>query len=808
MKLIERGAVLESSGRIVGQWFGLFLLVGAVWVGLWAAATGWPGPIVATDLNQHRLNVALPVPQPNQPIRQTFRPGWDGLSEVELLAAGYGEGGAGQLTLTLVDDSGRTVASQSWLNQQLGHNQPLVLRFEPQADSTGRQYTLLIGGDQANQFSAWAYDLDVYGGEVLLVAGEDNFQELRFTTRYRFSWEGAWGSLLARLGQDGGGMLLAVAYIFLPGALLLILGRRWWPGRIDPVVWWGLALAVGLAVWPLAWHWLTVLSGRWAGWSLWLVVGGGWLAVGWWRWRWGGRLAPAGDWLPMLLILLVSLIVRLLAVRHLAFPAWVDSVRHALISQVMADSGQTLSNYRPFLAVDRFPYHFGFHTVPAGLKLMTGYPLPDLLLVLGQLLNGLTPLAIYTAAWLLTRRRGVALLAAFLVALPFFFPAYYATWGRFTQLDGALVLAVLVALTWRVGRSGRGWGGWGWVVGVLAAGLFLIHFRLFMLYLPWGGLVALFGNRRRFKRLLGAGGLAFLLIAPRLFTLYQLTRLNRLTTSDGGYTAFPFSYVQTGWEPYFWWLAGGVWLVAVGAWLGQRRRWAILPLLLMAWLGLVVVGLSGRVPGLPPTWVVNLNSAYITFFVPLSWLVAIGSGRVWSWLAHRGWLTQLLAYILAGGGLMALALFGVKQQIAILNPVTILAEPQDLVAIEWAANHLPPSAKVAVNSWLWLGQTWAGGDGGGWLLALTGREITTPPADYIYNRELTEQVTNFNQQAIAISDWSSPTAAEWLEQQGVTHLFVGARGGFFDPSALARNPKLQMVYGQDGVFIFALLPLP
>lgn len=804
LKLVEGGSALEGSGRIVSRWFGLFLLIGAVWFGLWAAARGWPGPIVASDVQQHRLNVALPIPQPNQPIRQTFRPGWNGLSEVEILVARYGEGGTGQLTLRLLADSGRDVASQSWSNQQLSHNQTLVLRFAPQPDSAGRQYTLVISGDQANQFSAWAYDLDVYDGGQMLVPAGGNFQELRFTTRYTLSWATALMALKSRLEQDGGVMFLAMAYIFLPGAFVLSFWGARWPGRSNPVVWWGLALAIGLALWPLGWYWLTLLSGRWVGWSLWLVVGGGWLAVGWRQWRLGWRLAPAGEWLPMLVILLVSLAVRLLAVRHLAFPAWVDSGRHALISQLMADTGQTLSHYRPLLPVDRSPYHVGLHTIPAGLKLMNGYALPALLLVLGQLLNALAPLTIYTSAWLFTKRRGVALLAAFLVALPFFFPAYYTTWGRLTQLDGALVLAVLVALTWRVGCSGRNWAKWTVLVGLLAAGLFLIHFRVFVLYLPWAGLVALFSNRSRFWRLLAAGGLALLLIAPRVFTLYQLTRLNQLTTSDSGYTAFPFSYVQTGWEPYFWWVAGAIWLLAIGAWFGQRQRWAVLPLLLMAWMGLVVVGLSGRVPGLPPTWVVNLNSAYITFFVPLAWLVGIGSGRVRAWLARRGWLPQLLTYGVAGAGLMALALFGVKQQITILNPITILAEPQDLAAIAWAADQLPPSAKVAVNSWLWLGQTWAGGDGGGWLLTLTGREITTPPVDYIYNRELAEQVANFNQQATAMTDWASPAAAEWLAEQGITHVFVGARGGFFDPAALANNPNLEMIYGQNGVFIFAL----
>jgi hypothetical protein len=65
-------------------------------------------------------------------------------------------------------------------------------------------------------------------------------------------------------------------------------------------------------------------------------------------------------------------------------------------------------------------------------------------------------------------------------------------------------------------------------------------------------------------------------------------------------------------------------------------------------------------------------------------------------------------------------------------------------------------------------------------------------------------VKSFGETATAVSDWSDPAQAEWLREQGITHIFVGAKGGFFDPSALLRNPQMRLIYGRDGVFIFAL----
>ena len=128
----------------------------------------------------------------------------------------------------------------------------------------------------------------------------------------------------------------------------------------------------------------------------------------------------------------------------------------ALITAVMAQNGQTISDYMPYLPVDRFPYHFGFHTLSSSLLLLSDWPLERLLLYLGQWLNALVPLTMFAAVWLLVRQRRAGYLAAFLVALPFFFPAYYTTWGRLTQLTAVLLLPVLLAFTWQLVRGRAG----------------------------------------------------------------------------------------------------------------------------------------------------------------------------------------------------------------------------------------------------------------------------------------------------------------------------------------------------------------
>ena len=496
--------------------------------------------------------------------------------------------------------------------------------------------------------------------------------------------------------------------------------------------------------------------------------------------------------------------MRLLAVRQIDTAAWVDASRHALITAVMVENGQTISHYAPFLPqIERFPYHFGFHTLAASLQLLGNWPLPELLLYLGQLLNGLVPLTLYAAVWLLTRQRGAALLAAFLVALPFFFPAYYTTWGRLTQLTAVLILPILLALTWRLHNGGwDGRKGW-WLVGLLVAGLCLIHFRVFLYYLPFAGLVWLVARGKNGRYLLMAAILALLLIGPRLYQLVATTEtIPSLTYTIAGYNQFPDQYYHVGWDRYFIWVAGGLWLLLLpfAVWL---RRWVKLPLTLAGWVGLLFILLAGEQLGLPETTIVNLNSMYIILFVPLAIFLGLGWGWLWRGSRRYGPVRWLACFGL-GAVLTLTGLFGTYQQITILNPQTILVYPQDIQAIHWLDEQLPAEATIAVNSWLWLGQSWAGSDGGAWIVPLTGRRTSTPPADYIYNYDLFVWVNTFNEELAGIEEWSAEETAVWLRQWEISHIFIGSRGGQFDPATLIQNPYLTLLYAQDGVFIFGL----
>lgn len=877
-------------------------LIAAVW--LWATgARAWP---TARDLNQHRANMATAVPDGARVLNQTFTPRRNGLSEVELLLVRYGDGPtpdeSGALLFDLSDAAGRLVASAEAPTAALRHNQTYALRFAPQPASAGQLYTLTVRGRDNTAVALWGYSLDVLAdGRLAADDGAIAPQDVRLIARYTLDGRAALTAVGRALRADLPLLLAAAALLWLPGALLL--PRRTAAGWL----WTADALALGAAVWPLLWLWPTLIGWRWSGWSLWAALGVGWgvvLGRAVWRARRAGRPAETArrrpDWQDGALAAVLALggAARLLAVRDLAFPPWVDSTRHALITAVMAQSGQFPADYHPWLAVDAPLYHFGFHTLSAGLQLLVGGDLAGNLLVLGQLLNALTPLAVYAAARRLLGRRGAALVAAWLVALPFFFPGYYASWGRFTQLTGMLILPVLIGRLWETARSERPLRGEWAVLGALAAGLFLVHFRVFLLMAPFGLLVGVWRIRRAWRPFAAAAALALLLVAPRLVTLARNTPAGGVFGDFGGYNDFPTGYVQVGWERAFWLLGGAALSAAVwgavrrigptarlggtvtagvllwlglGEWLGRlpllwgvpylrpalgalvaaafwraprwrsplatallwlalqpwlpegrdllwllpttwvalaaaratpRPEWARAPLLLAGWTALLIGALLGRRIGLPETWVVNLNSLYIALYLPLALVLGAGAAVVWDWLRDRAWLPQLVGYALCGGLLAHATLFGLQQQATLINEQTVLAEAADRPALDWLRAHAPADARVAVSSWLWLNGIWAAQDGGAWITPLTGLAATTPPADYSYAALLIEQVNRFNAGATAVADWSTAEAADFLRAEGVTHLFVGARGGFLNPAQLAANPAVELLYGRDGAFVF------
>ncbi len=282
--------------------------------------------------------------------------------------------------------------------------------------------------------------------------------------------------------------LAGLCLLWLPGALL----ARWvlrLPRHPDWIVQWAVELGLGLAWWPLLLLWTTTAGLRWsadAGQAVALLLCTGGLAavLAVPRSRWRVRAAYVQrHWLWLLFfacVLVLTGLTRLLQIRGLALPAWVDPVHHLVIVRLLATQGAVPAAFDPYIPGGVFNYHWGFHAPLAWLvwvlRLTEPMAMADLLLHYGQLLNTLTVVMVYAAGRTLFASRRAGLWAAVLAGVVSWFPAYYVTWGRYTHLAGMLLLCVLLVSLWRL-QQRPGWGLWAAVV-MLAGGLALVHVRV------------------------------------------------------------------------------------------------------------------------------------------------------------------------------------------------------------------------------------------------------------------------------------------------------------------------------------------
>ena len=180
---------------------------------------------------------------------------------------------------------------------------------------------------------------------------------------------------------------------------------------------------------------------------------------------------------------ILILFLRTLNIDGYALPLWVDSVHHSALARLII-SGQTLpSSFRPFAEVDAVYYHVGYHATIAFIAELLHAPVEGTMLWFGQLLNAMVPVTGYVLARRWTGRATAGLLAMLIIGILSLMPAYYVTWGRYTQLDGLVILPIAM-LFWQSAIERGSWCQTA-LTGLLTSGLFLVHVRVTILLLTF-----------------------------------------------------------------------------------------------------------------------------------------------------------------------------------------------------------------------------------------------------------------------------------------------------------------------------------
>nr|MBC7244217.1 hypothetical protein [Chloroflexota bacterium] len=797
---------------------------------LWA--TGCKTYVQDLDITQERLDAATPPLDGSHMLVQSFISQHPNLCEIELLPAVYQTPGQGTLTVCLqgIGPNTTPLVRQCIDVTSIAHNVPLRLAFLPQKDSAGKAYKLVLEGSPGVRVGFWYSSVDAYGNGELLLDGQVS-GDLRFSTHYRYD--------LAAMGHDIGKGLRQSGWLFIPFSLLLLL-----PGYVlwyslglakpnDPIANLAMCLAISLGLIPIALLWSTVVGLRWDRISCVaaLIVLALCAATRLLRTKFSDlvpwtteRNRPTALLTGVLFAL--TLLVRFVQIRNLIVPAWVDSPQHALITQLFVLYGQVPQSYEPLLPIKDFVYHFGFHADTALFHWLSGLAIPQAMLILGQILNAVSMLMAYLVTWRLVQRKLSAITAALIVGLVSYMPAYYVSWGRYTQLTGMLLLpaAMVTALDWleTQKRDYRLL----LMAGLIQSGLFLTHVRVtvfaicflsaFMLCESIGQLRA--RNKDALLELWSRAGLCILatlcISAPWLVRM--ITHLHVFLPDP---TTLSTHVVPSSSSPY-----GLLFitrnrelmsLAAIGGLCGllKRKKESIW---ILAWCMLVALLTYPRLVGLLAANLLNPSAAVIALFLPMAIWGGQAVACIWDSIqpilsallrkvgAQRN-TTILLRSILAVL-LLGTALWNGWGIIQIINPITVLATHEDWQAMDWIEDNTPPNALFLINARHWQYGIYTGTDGGYWIAPLTGRRTLLPTLPYAYGSP--DYVQRVNEMARIVAETKDVNELSFqtlLAQEKVTHIYIGAKGGPLTPKMFLGNARYRPVYNSGAVWIFEVV---
>ena len=803
------------------------LAVALVW-----ALVGFPAQTL-TDVDQGRVDSASRPLDGSRTLGQTFRSRRANLSAIEFWAVVYDAeaplpaGARMRLTLERLGEGGvgPEPVREVWVDLSgLRHNERLRVAFTPLADSAGVAYRATVWTPEDYGLALWRTDTDAYAPGGLLEGGAPAPGDLSMTTHYTYGPVDALRHLASRAGA---------AALLLPGLLLLLPGYAlalWLPADRRWDGWTSLALVLALAIafWALLALWAGTLGVNAGGPRARVVLGGmgALAAVALARGRRvflpAGNTSGDGDartvHVAMVVVLALAVAGRALNVRDLVVPNWVDSLHHTLIARLISEAGGVPATYEPYLPVENLHYHFGLHAAAAGLTWILPLRADEAVLLLGQALSALAPLAAYTLAGWLFRRRWAGVGAALVAGSLSYMPAYYASWGRYTQLAGLVVLpAACLAACRTLERDGFRHAP---TAALLSAGLALTHYRVLLLYvfawplvILWRGLAARHWREaaRAAARALAVGGAALALIAPWAWRFARQV-LPEVGSAYGGWAASEAAGgLSTGLLEAYWFLPLLEVAAAGLAWGIARRRGAAL--FLGAWVGMWFLAANLHVVGLRDIWLLDADAVVISLWLPVGalcgYLVADATGVSVAGLRRRWpgrpWGTWRAAALLAAT--LALGAAGAWAHVDIVNPVTVLVTEEDLRAMAWVREHTPPDALFLVNSRGWQGDIRMGSDAGWWLPMLADRRATQPAVLYHHGTpEYREAVCDLSLAVERAERPDEPALLARLEAEGVTHVFVGAKGGTLLPRDLDPSPHYRTVYADGPVRVYEFLP--
>lgn len=520
-------------------------------------------------------------------------------------------------------------------------------------------------------------------------------------------------------------------------------------------------------------------------------------------------------------IFLITLFVRLIMSRNLVAPAWVDSVHHSLITSIILDKGAFPNTYEPYIKINTASYHSGYHAMLAFFTWLSGLSLPQSMLLFGQVLNAFCVYSAYSFTKSIFPNRWIALVSAMFVGLITPMPAYYTSWGRYTQLAGLVIMPAAIHIyaqllspqetdsTLTKFRNII-------LFSIFSSALIITHYRvslflaLFLLLLTISSVwVHLRKNTAKYLKSIFVILVLLILFTvaislpwlPQAWISLIYPEMNAWRGSGQAIETIPVGLLTAGLGKSSLFLAGfGI------LWAFWHRNQGVY--LLLAWVGLCFLSVYLPYLGLPGLGLVNATSVTISLFLPIA---ALGGFFVTETIS-RGYVLFLLPtlairYFLASIALIILSAIAIPKMLPLLNPITMLVREDDLEGMSWINANIPQDEKILIQPFLWGYGLYSGSDGGTWIPALAKRVTVPPPALFALTASPIEikAINTIAQRTLEYRN-NPNELANWMNLNNLHYLYLGGRGGDISPFVLSQSNNFTLIFHHNSVFIFQLLP--
>jgi len=555
-------------------------------------------------------------------------------------------------------------------------------------------------------------------------------------------------------------------------------------------------------------------------------------AVTGWRMRghWKEQFAfDRFEWIAIA-IFGMTLFTRFWIIRDHPYPAWSDSLHHALLTQLTAVQGKLPASLEPYFPIPLGQYHLGLYSLSATAQGLTRVPAHTALLWTAQVLNGLCGLGVYLVLDRKVGRVG-AVVGAAVVGLLSHQPAFYVNWGRFTQLSSQTILLIAWLVTWEAIATWKlPWQEhrvkilWHTVcAAVLTGAVFLLHFRVAAFYMPllvmsvgWELWKARQGKRvaSAVWRTIAVGIVALLVVTPALWEAMRVYVSTSLSPANANQSisaseiseSIQHFYVFT-WSsmPY---LAARTWLMVLsgfGIAVGLLRR---SKLVIASLLWTVVLYLLGNayVLGLPLLSFTNLGAVLVLLYLPIGLVVGSAAEETVT-LCRLRWRKRVARLVIALALLASLAASRVRATET--EPYRYFVTPEDIAAMDWIKQNTPTDALFAVNTYFWLPRAPHGTDAGYWIPYFTGRQTTA--GVMLLSLGESDYQSRIVEMSRAVEQLQVDNASlAQLQAMGVDYVYIGCRGDFSGPGLsavqLGQSENVKMLYQEGGVYILQIGP--